>query len=159
VRYKYSTELSKSHCESVIRHNVDFFSFTLDGGEFIGWNKMGYFSISISRGCLKSKLIHNKVLGRVIERNEKTYVDFCTYRGFTDVLSMLTIFVISFISINLADINFVINMVWKLVFSALICLFNAAISWIFTNISEDGQENEDLLIEFLKDGLELRELS
>ena len=88
MRYRYSTELSKSHCESVIKHNVDFFSFTLDGGEFIGWTKRGYFSIF---------------------------------------------------------------------FSALICLFNAAISWIFTNISEDGQENEDLLIEFLKDGLELRE--
>ncbi len=64
MKYKCTTQLSKSHCESVIKHSVDLYSITLDGGELVGWINKGFFSISATRGMLKSDLVRNKVLGK-----------------------------------------------------------------------------------------------
>ncbi|MNO70682.1 hypothetical protein D3C76_615750 [compost metagenome] len=157
MEYKCSTELSKSHCESVIKHSVDFYSITLDGGELVGWINKGLFSISVTRGMLKSDLVRNKVLGRISTKNKKTYVYFRTYRGYTDIVSIITMFFVCFISVSLADISTgVISFLWKIIISALFCLLIAAISWMISHASEDGQENENLLVEFLQKGLELR---
>ncbi|MNI99486.1 hypothetical protein D3C73_1585780 [compost metagenome] len=58
---------------------------------------------------------------------------------------------------SLADISTgVISFLWKIIISALFCLLIAAISWMISHASEDGQENENLLVEFLQKGLELR---
>ncbi|WP_410769492.1 hypothetical protein [Fontibacillus sp. BL9] len=157
MEYKCSTELSKSHCESVIKHNVDFYSITLDGGELVGWINKGLFSISVTRGMLKSDLVRNKVLGKISTKNNKTYVYFRTYRGYTDIVSIITMFIVCFISTSLADISTgVISFLWKIIISALFCLLIAAISWMISHASGDGQENENLLVEFLQKGLELR---
>lgn len=152
-----STELSKPHCESVIKHSVDFFSITLDGGEFVGWIYKGFFSVSVTRGMLKSDLVRNKVLGKISTKNDKTYIYYRTYRGYTDIVSLMTLFIICFISASLADIyTGVISVLWKLILSILFSLLIAAISWMISHASEDGQENEDLLVEFLQKGLELK---
>ncbi|WP_179281107.1 hypothetical protein [Paenibacillus sp. XY044] len=157
MEYKCSTELSKSHCESVIKHSVDFYSITLDGGELVGWINKRLFSISVTRGMLKSDLVRNKVLGRISTKNNKTYVYFRTYRGYTDIVSIITMFIVCFISASLADISTgVLSFLWKIIISALFCLLIAAISWMISHASEDGQENENLLVEFLQKGLELR---
>ncbi|MCR8642020.1 hypothetical protein NV379_05060 [Paenibacillus sp. N1-5-1-14] len=107
---------------------------------------------------LKSDLVRNKVMGRITVKNDKTHVSFRTYRGYTDVLSIVTMFMISFISTILADVaTGALNMMWKLLLPILFCLIAASFSWIVSHTSEDGQENENLLIEFLKDGLELKD--
>lgn len=157
LEFKCSTELSKSHCESVIKHSVDIYSITLDGGELVGWINQGIFSISVTRGMLKSDLVRNKVLGKISTKNNKTYVNFRTYRGYTDIVSIITMFIVCFISTSLADISTgVISFWWKIIMSGLFCLLIAAVSWIISHASEDGQENESILIEFLEKGLELR---
>lgn len=157
MKYKCTTQLSKSHCESVIKNSVDLYSITLDGGEFVGWNYKGFFSISVTRGMLKSDLVRNKVLGKIRVKNDITHVCFRTYRGYTDFISIITIFIASFIGVSLADLSFgVIGLIWKFVVSVLFCLLVAAISWMISHASEDGQYNENVLIEFLQKGLELK---
>lgn len=157
LKYLCLTKLSKSHCESVIKHSVDFYSISLDGGEFVGWINKGFFSISVTRGMLKSDLVRNKVLGKISAKNDKTCVYYRTYRGYTDIVSLMTMFFICFISVSLADIwTGVISFLWKLIVSTLFCLIIAAISWMISHASEDGQANEDLLVEFLQKGLELK---
>ena len=157
LKYSCSTDLSKSHCESVIKHSVNLYSITLDGGEFVGWMNKGLFSISVTRGMLKSDLVRNKVLGKISTKNNKTYVNFRTYRGYTDIVSIMTIFVVCFISMSLADITTgVISLLWKVLISTLVCLLVAVISWMVSHASEDGQENEEILVEFLQKGLELK---
>ena len=157
MKYKGTTQLSKSHCESVIKNSVDLYSITLDGGEFVGWNYKGFFSISVTRGMLKSDLVRNKVLGKVSVKNDITHVCFRTYRGYTDCISMITFFIVSFIIMSLADLSTgVISFMWKLIISVLLWLFVGSISWMISHASEDGQENENLLIEFLQKGLDLK---
>lgn len=157
MEYKGSTEFSKAHCESVIRNSVDFYSLTLDGGELVGWIKKGLFSISVSRGMLKSDLVRNKVLGKISTKNNKTYVYFRTYRGYTDIVSILTICMTCFIGLSIVDISVGggIPLWWKIIIPLFVCFFIAAISWIISHASEDGQENEQVLVEFLQKGLEL----
>lgn len=156
--YKCTTELSKSHCESVIKNSVDYYSISLDGGEFVGWMYKGFFSISISRGMLKSDFVRNKALGRISTQNNKTYVSFRTYRGYTDIVSIMTFIIVGFISLSVVDIfvGGVIGFGWKVAMPAFFSLIIAAVSWIISHASEDGQENENVLLEFLQNGLDLR---
>lgn len=101
--------------------------------------------------------IFNKIIGTVKEKDGYTHVTFRLYKGLTDLISLLFIFVVSFLILSVRFYE--LNVFSRAGLSLLCCFFAASITFCFTWLSEDGQDGEVQLVEFVKRNLELRQLN
>lgn len=158
MKRKYISTLSEKECKSFIKENIDFISFNFTQEHFIGWTKFGFFSITYKSGKIRMyNPIFNKALGRITSKNGKTMVSFRTYKGLTDIFSLFFIFVSSFIILSAAGINYEFNVIQVIGLSALCCALVSIITFAASYLSEEGQEGENQLSNFLQRSLNLKQ--
>lgn len=151
----YVTDLSKKECKSIFDQCVDFMSLSFGQEKLTGWMKYGFFSISYKSGKIRMyNPIFVKVIGKISERNGKAIVEFSTYRGLTDIFSMLFIFLGSLgILIIVSDGE--LGLMHLLLLSILCCSLASSITFLFSFFSSEGKEGEERIIEFLERNLRL----
>jgi hypothetical protein len=156
MKRKYFSTLSKRECESFIEENIDFISFNIGQEHFSGWTKLGFFNISYVSG--KYRLynpIYNKVIGRITNKDGNTIVSIHSYKGLTDIFSLLLLFAFSFAIISLVEMNYGYNIFAAIGLSALCCAFASIITYVATYLSKQGKEGEEGLLNFLETNLNL----
>ncbi|WP_181438863.1 hypothetical protein [Paenibacillus sambharensis] len=120
-----------------------------------GWIKRGWFSISYKSGKIRMyNPVFNKVIGRIKTRKGVTMVSFRTYRGLTDILSLVILFAGSF-ALILATSSQVLDIGTIALLSLFCCSLAAVITYTFTSLSSEGREGEEYLINLLERVLEL----
>lgn len=158
MKRKYISTLSEKECKSFIKENVDFISFNFTQEHFTGWTKFGFFSIAYKSGKIKMyNPIFNKAIGRITSKNGGTMVSFRTYKGLTDIFSLLFLFVSSFIILLAAGINYEFNVTQVIGLSVLCCAFASSITFVASCLSEEGQEGESELCDFIQRSLSLKQ--
>jgi len=159
LKRTYATRLSPADCQAVIRDCVDLISFNIGVEAFTGWAKLSRFSISYKSGKMRRfNPIFNKAIGRLERKGGKTIVTFTTYKGLTDLFSLLFLFIGSFLIIAIASRGEL--GVWAMSgLSPFCCFLAATITFALTWISDEGREGERQLIEFLERNLELENIA
>lgn len=154
---RYKTNLTPKECRARIRENVDLISVGFYE-KFLGWTLLNLFLISYRSGRIRFKdPIFNKIMGTIRRKNGVTYVRFIKFRGLTDPLSLLLVFLGSYF-ITWIETEGQLQAMQVAGLSLLCCLFVGLLTFVFTSLLIEGQEGEERLVEFIEGLLELERL-
>lgn len=156
-RKRFVSTLTVKECNMFIEENLGllFLHYGLD--RFQGWVRLGFYCVTLTneRFQLRNPVFH-KAIGRISKSNGETRVTVTMYRGLTDLFSLLTIFLISYVLLGILTLNY--NFVSLSLLSLLISFVVAGITYLITCFSEEAIENEEELLDFLKRSMELRKV-
>ncbi|MGZ9585779.1 hypothetical protein [Paenibacillus marinisediminis] len=157
MKRTYTSGYTKQECISFIKENVDFVSLQYGIEHVKGWTRFSLFSLSYRNGEIRrNNPIFNKAVGRIKTKQGKTIVSFRTYKGLTDIFSVLGLFASSVVIVTLASLSSSGIPLHFILLMALICtLLGASITWIWSSLSTEGIEGEQELIAYMERALKL----
>lgn len=96
-------------------------------------------------------------MGTIRRKNGVTYVRFIKFRGLTDPLSLLLVFLGSYF-ITWIETEGQLQAMQVAGLSLLCCLFVGLLTFVFMSLLIEGQEGEERLVDFIEGLLELERL-
>lgn len=149
---KLIANMKRKDCAETLRQSLDS-RLMLGQERYVGWAVGPFFSIAYYSGREFGKRnypIFNKALGIFLGKKNETEICYLRFKGLTDPVSLLLLYVATYIIVSISQDKLSFTLLQRHGMAAACVAISAVITFLFTLLSEAGEEGGDNLESYIR---------